>query len=146
VFGESYHDGFIPTSKKRPLVGRTLRAITKSEISVGTGIMNILRVFLRGRGMGGKWGFCDFLRGFRGFWIWESRFWPLLGAKKPSLGAEKPLNGRVLTSLGAKKPLSNDFQFLIFNFQFSRSRGREKVVMDEGHGLLPFWDFLLGVL
>jgi hypothetical protein len=45
-----------------------------------------------------------FLRGFRGFWVWESRFWPLLGAQKPSLDAEKPLNGRVLTSFGAKKP------------------------------------------
>ncbi|HEY4328773.1 MAG TPA: hypothetical protein VGN88_03485, partial [Phycisphaerae bacterium] len=89
--------------------------------------MKILVMFLRVRGLGGKTGFCEFLRGFRGFWIWESRFWPFLGAEKPSLGAKKPLNGRVLTSLGAKKPLSIDFQFLIFNFQFSRSRGREKV-------------------
>ncbi|HEY4329212.1 MAG TPA: hypothetical protein VGN88_05705 [Phycisphaerae bacterium] len=84
------------------------------------------------------------LRGFRGFWVWESRFWPFLGAEKPSFGAKKPLNGRVLTSLGAKKPLSIDFQFLIFNFQFSRSRGREKVVVDEGHGLLTVLGFPSG--
>jgi hypothetical protein len=43
------------------------------------------------------WREMGFLRGFRGFWVWESRFWPLLGA-------EKPLNARVLTSFGAKKP------------------------------------------
>ncbi|HEY4329082.1 MAG TPA: hypothetical protein VGN88_05045 [Phycisphaerae bacterium] len=65
------------------------------------------------------------------------RFWPLLGA-------EKPLNGRVLTSLGAKKPLGIDFQFLIFNFQFSKSRGREKVVLDEGHGASPFYFYWPG--
>jgi hypothetical protein len=64
--------------------------------------MNILVVFLRVRWMEGKWGFCDFLRGFRGFWIWESRFWPFLGAEKPSFGAEKPL-------FGAQKPLLRTF-------------------------------------
>jgi hypothetical protein len=60
-----------------------------------------------------------FLRGFRGFWVWESRFWPLLGA-------EKPLNGRVLTSFGAKKPLFGaekpllgDEKSLSFKFQVS---------------------------
>jgi hypothetical protein len=42
----------------RGIFGMHLRAIEKSEISVGTGVMNILRVFLRGRGFGGKWGFC----------------------------------------------------------------------------------------
>jgi hypothetical protein len=60
-------------------------------------------------GRGGNEGISDFLRGFWGFWVWESRFWPLLGAQKPSLGAEKPLNGRVLTSFGAEKPLWGAF-------------------------------------
>jgi hypothetical protein len=64
--------------------------------------MDILRVFLRGRENWGKWDFCGFLRGFRGFWIWESRFWPLLGAEKPSFGAKKPL-------FGAQKPLLRTF-------------------------------------
>jgi hypothetical protein len=80
----------------------SIRAITKSEISVGTGVMNILGVFLRGRGIGGESDFCEFLRGFRGFWIWESRFWPFLGAEKPSFGAIKPL-------FGAQKPLLGAF-------------------------------------
>jgi hypothetical protein len=112
--------------------------------------MNFLRVFLRGRGMGRKWGFCGFLRGFRGFWFLESRFWPLLGAEKPSLGAEKPLNGRVLTSFGAKKPFSS-FKFRVSSFEEWEERKwrrmRRRVAGERGMGFSFFFcRFLLGVL